>query len=103
MVTIKNLERLKNNDGSVTFVNGDKAIDVRGAEIWNGNPIQIYERNWTKAQNFVIKDRGNEWVSIHSALNQHYCLDVCIYRTDNGTKILLWEYKGSTNQKFKLA
>ena len=97
--------KIENDDGSVTFVNGDKAIDVRGAEVWNGNAIQIYDRNYTKAQKFYIKDRGNGTVSIHSALNQNYCLDVCNFGTSNGTKIILWKYKekeNNNNQKFKL-
>ena len=93
---------IENNDGSVTFINGNNAIDVKGGEVWNGNAIQIYERNGTKAQNFFIKDRGNGWISIHSALNERYCIDVSNFGTSNGTKILLWEYKGTNNQKFKL-
>ena len=95
---------IENNDGSVTFVNGNKAIDVRGAIVENGNAIQIYDRNDTKAQRFFIRDRGNGWVSIHSALNQRYCIDVCNFGTSNGTKVNLWEYKESnnSNQKFKL-
>ena len=53
---------------------------------------------------FYIKDRGNGTVSIHSALNQLYCLGVCNFGTFNGTKIILWEYKekgNNNNQKFK--
>ena len=93
---------IENNDGSVTFINGNNAIDVKGGEVWNGNAIQIYERNGTKAQNFFIKDRGNGWISIHSALNERYCIDLSNFGTSNGTKILLWEYKGTNYQKFKL-
>ena len=94
--------KLENWDGSVTFVNGDKAIDVRNGDARNGTAVQIWGRNGTNAQKFYIRDRGGGWVSIHSALNQRYCIDVCNFGTSNGTKILLWEYKNSNNQKFKL-
>ena len=96
--------KIENDDGSVSFVNGDKALDVRGAIVQNGNAIQIFDINHTKAQKFYLKDRGGGWVSIHSALNQRYCIDVCNFGTSNGTKVNLWEYKESnnSNQKFKL-
>ena len=96
--------KIENDDGSVTFVNGDKAIDVKDGKACNGNAIQIYDRNGTRAQKFFIKDRGNGTVSIHSSLDQRYCIDVNNFGTSNGTKIILWEYKqkDNNNQKFKL-
>ena len=96
--------KIENNDGSVSFVNGDKAIDVRGAIVKNGNAIQIFDRNKTGAQKFYLKDRGNGWVSIHSALNQRFCLDVNNFGSGNGTKVILWEFKerDNDNQLFKL-
>ena len=96
--------KIENDDGSVSFVNGNNAIDVRGAIVRNGNAIQIFDRNKTGAQKFFLIDRGDGWVSIHSALNQRYCLDVNNFGTDNGTKVILWEYKNNNNnnQLFKL-
>ena len=96
--------KLENDDGSVTFVNGNKAIDVREAKVHNGNAIQIFDKNYTAAQKFYIKDRGEGWVSIHSALNKRYCLDVDNFGRKNGTKVILWEYKknDNDNQLFKL-
>lgn len=81
--------KIENDDGSVTFVNGDKAIDVKLGKVWNGNAIQIYDINGTKAQNYFIREKGDGWVSIYSALNQRYCLDVYNFGTSNGTKIIL--------------
>ncbi len=45
--------KIENDDGSVTFVNGNNAIDVRGAIVRNKNAIQIFDRNYTKAQKFL--------------------------------------------------
>jgi hypothetical protein len=96
--------KIENDDGSVTFVNGNNAIDVRGAIVRNENAIQIFDRNYTKAQKFFIKNRGDGWVSIHSALDQRYCLDVYNFGMQNGTKVNLYEYKpnNNSNQLFKL-
>ena len=38
---------------SIVDILGDKALDVRGAIVKNGNAIQIFDRNYTKAQKFL--------------------------------------------------
>ena len=41
-------------------------------------------------------------MSIHSAINQNYVIDVSNSCTENMTKIQLWKYNGTGAQKFKL-
>ena len=95
--------KVDNYDGTFTFRKYGYAIDVRYSEIKNGTIIQIWEYNGTNAQKFYLRERGNGYVSIHSAINQNYCIDVSGGCTNNFNKIQLWEYQeGNNNQKFKL-
>ena len=64
------------------------AIDVRYSKMENGNVIQIYQCNGTNAQKFFCKDRENGYKSIHSAINQKFCIDVQYSQTKNFTKII---------------
>ena len=90
-----------NEDGTVTFTNGEFAIDACGGVAENGTEIHLWERNGTNAQKFYIKDIGNDNFRIHSSINENYCIDVYDCRSDNGTKIQLWEKNDSIAQIFK--
>ena len=94
--------KVDNLDGTFSFKKYGYAIDVRFSEIKNGTQIQIWEYNGTNAQKFYLKDRGNGYVSIHSALNRNYCIDILNSGTHNFNKIQLWENNGTNAQKFKL-
>ena len=90
-----------NGDGSVSFLNGEFAIDAFGGVAQNGTQINIWERNHSDAQKFYIKDIGNGWYKIHSACNQDFCIDVNGCCSDNETKIQLWYKNDSIAQIFK--
>ena len=90
-----------NEDGTVTFSNGDYSINVSDGEAKNGTQINIWETNFSKAQKFYIEEIGNDWFRIHSSINQNYCIDVNGGCSDNLTKIQLWEKNNSDAQKFK--
>lgn len=69
--------------------------------MFNGNIIQIYECNNTNAQKFFCKDRENGYKSIHSAIDQRFCIDVEHSQTKDFTKIQIWEWNNTNAQKFK--
>ena len=50
-----------NGDGSVSFWNGNFAIDANGGIAKNGTPINIWQINNTNSQRFFIENVGNDW------------------------------------------
>ena len=90
-----------NEDGTVTFSNGEFSINVSDGKAKNGAQINIWETNFSKAQKFYLEEIGNDWFRIHSAINQNYCIDVNGGCYDNLTKIQLWEKNDSDAQIFK--
>nr|BAD35157.1 cancer cell-killing Cry protein parasporin-3 [Bacillus thuringiensis]BAD35160.1 cancer cell-killing Cry protein parasporin-3 [Bacillus thuringiensis] len=54
-------------------------------------------------QYWLIEEAGNGYVYLRSKGNPNLVLDVAGTSTANGTNIILWNYNGSTNQKFKLS
>nr|BAD35163.1 cancer cell-killing Cry protein [Bacillus thuringiensis] len=54
-------------------------------------------------QHWLIEEAGNGYVYLRSKGNPNLVLDVAGTSTANGTNIILWNYNGSTNQKFKLS
>ena len=91
-----------NFDLTVTFVKGKYAIDVRWGEAKNGTVIQIWEQNNTLSQKFILLEHSSGYVSIHSAINPMFVIDVEGACTDDYTKIQLYQYNGSNAQLFKL-
>ena len=86
-----------NEDGSVSFLNGNFAIDALGGVATNGTQINIWQINHTNSQKFFIENVGNDLYRIISALDVNYCIDVC---PNNKTKIQLYRKNNST-QKFR--
>ncbi len=86
-----------NEDGSVSFLNGNFAIDALNGVATNGTQINIWEINHTNSQKFFIENVGNDLYRIISALDVNYCIDVC---PNNKTKIQLYRKNNST-QKFR--
>ena len=87
-----------NEDGSVSFLNGNYAIDAYGGIAANGTQINIWQINKTNSQKFFIENAGNDWYRILSALDVNYCIDVC---TQSKTKVQLWKKNDSISQKFR--
>ena len=86
-----------NEDGSVSFLNGNFAIDALGGVATNGTQINIWQINHTNSQKFFIENVGNDLYRIISALDVNYCIDVC---PNNKTKIQL-SRKNNSTQKFR--
>ena len=87
-----------NEDGSVSFLNGNFAIDALGGIATNGTQINIWQINNTNSQKFFIENVGNDWYRILSALDVNYCIGIC---SDNKTKIQLCRKNDSIFQKFR--
>ena len=86
-----------NEDGSVSFLNGNFAIDALGGVATNGTQINIWQINHTNSQKFFIENVGNDLYRIISALDVNYCIDVC---PNDKTKIQL-SRKNNSTQKFR--
>ncbi|MES1053941.1 hypothetical protein FOA24_34545, partial [Bacillus thuringiensis] len=54
-------------------------------------------------QYWIIEEAGNGDFYLKSKGNSNLVLDVAGSSTTNGTNIILWNYNGGTNQKFKLS
>ena len=86
-----------NEDGSVSFLNGNFAIDALNGVATNGTQINIWQINHTNSQKFFIENVGNDLYRIISALDVNYCIDVC---PNDKTKIQL-SRKNNSTQKFR--
>ena len=87
-----------NFDLTVTFVKGKYAIDVRWGEAKNGTVIQIWEKNNTLSQKFILLEHSSGYVSIHSAINPMFVIDVEGACTDDYTKCpKFWKINSTNN------
>ena len=88
-------------DGAISFIKQVGtlyfALDARWGKAEDGTPIILYQYNGTNAQKFYLKDEPGGYVSIQSAINRDYVIDVDVGKS----KIQLWTYHGGNNQKFK--
>lgn len=75
------------------------ALDASGGR---GRTVKLETPNRSNAQKWVIKDAGNGYVNIHPYGNESICLDLSGGSTMNDTNVLLWEYWGGENQRWKL-
>ncbi|KAF8999269.1 ricin B lectin domain-containing protein [Cyathus striatus] len=64
----------------------DKCLDVRGAKLENGTPVQIYDCNGTPAQNWYI-NRGSTKIQL---ANTNFCLDAGS-NPGNGIGMKIWQ------------
>lgn len=82
-------------------VNNQYVLDVYCGSKNNGENVQLYKKNNTKAQQFEIKYLNNGFYSI-SNLNSGLVLDVYAGNKDNGGNIQQYSYNGSKAQKWIL-
>ncbi len=75
-------------------------LDVSGGVARNGQNIQLYRRNGTRAQQWYIKDAGNGYYYIVSRLNTNYVMDVSGAGKTNGTNIHLYKKNYTSAQMF---
>lgn len=74
-----------------TALNHNLALDVSDGVGENGTNIQIYESNWTEAQDFTVEHVTDEWYVIKHTASGKF-LDVESQSSASGTNVLLWEY-----------
>ena len=75
-------------------------LDVSGGIVKNGQNIQLYKFNGTKAQQWYIKSAGNGYYYFVSRLNINYVMDVSGASSRNCTNIQLYKKNGTNAQKF---
>ncbi len=77
-----------------------KCLDVSGGQVRNGQNIQLWERNGTRAQQWYIKPADNKTYYVISRLNVNYAMDVNGAYSSNGTNFQLWQRNNTNAQKF---
>ncbi|MDD5826999.1 MAG: RICIN domain-containing protein [Bacilli bacterium] len=88
-------------DGTYTIgsiLNPNKVIDVSGGSQANYANVQLYEKNNTNAQKWIVKYLENGYYSIHSKLNKQKCLDVNGASFTGGTNVQLYDCNNTDAQ-----
>ena len=88
-------------DGTYTIssiLNQNKVIDVYGGNQSNYTNVQLYEKNNTNAQKWVIKYLENGYYSISSKLNRKKCLDINGASFTSGTNVQLYDCNNTDAQ-----
>jgi beta-glucanase (GH16 family) len=79
-----------------------KRMDLSGAQVFNGNKVQIWTANNTAAQNWVFSNAGvtpSGNYNVATALGA-FCLDVAAAGTANGTKVQIYQCNGTNAQSW---
>lgn len=77
-------------------VNSGKYLDVAGGRKKTGTNVQIYTKNDTDSQRWIIKPESNGRYSIISKVTGHY-LDCYEAKSANGTNLQTWYNYKSVN------
>jgi beta-glucanase (GH16 family) len=80
-----------------------KRMDLSGAQVFNGNKVQIWTANGTGAQSWNFSNAGvvpSGNYNIATSLGA-YCLDVAAAGTANGTKVQLYQCNGTNAQSWR--
>ena len=80
-------------------VNPNYVIDLSGSNVFNGNNIQLWERNNTNAQKWIVEN-VNGAVIIKSSINKSFVIDLNRSNAASGTNIQLWESNGTKAQRW---
>ena len=80
-------------------INPNYVIDLSGSNVFNGNNIQLWERNNTNAQKWIIEN-VNGAVIIKSSINKSFVIDLNRSNAASGTNIQLWESNGTKAQRW---
>lgn len=81
-----------------TILNPNKVIDVYGGNQANYTNVQLYEKNNTNAQKWIIKYLENGYYSISSKLNKQKCLDIYGASFVSGTNVQLYDCNNTDAQ-----
>ncbi|KAF9447226.1 carbohydrate-binding module family 13 protein [Macrolepiota fuliginosa MF-IS2] len=66
---------------------GPKCLDVRGAQLQNGTPVQIFDCNRSNAQDWEFRNHGTTSIRLR---NTSFCLDAGSHPA-NGVKMKIWQ------------
>ena len=95
---------IKGTDGYYTIAlssNNNYVLDISGGIFANSSNVQLYRRNNTIAQKWIIEKNEDNYYTIYS-YNRNYALDVSNASTANGTNIQIYQSNGKNAQKFSL-
>lgn len=96
------------SDGMIKSIIGNKCFDVsdgigklrRGASVWDA-PIQIWDcDNNNPNQKFTYDEKEKTFRWNTRASRRNMCIELPFGRTNNGTKLRLWECNFSDAQRF---
>lgn len=79
-------------------LNQNKVIDVYGGNQANYTNVQLYDKNNTNAQKWIIKYLDNGYYSISSKLNRKKCLDINGASFTSGTNVQLYDCNNTNAQ-----
>lgn len=80
-------------------INPNFVIDLNGGRATLGNNIQLWDKNNSDAQRWIIKN-VNGTVKICSVINSHYVIDLNEAHAVCGENIQCWEDNGSNAQQW---
>lgn len=80
-------------------INPNFVIDLNGGRTTLGNNIQLWDKNNSDAQRWIIKN-VNGTVKICSVINSHYVIDLNEAHAVCGENIQCWEDNGSNAQQW---
>lgn len=79
--------------------NTNMVLDVSNNSVRNGGNIQVYDRNWTSAQQFsFVWNKRVGYYTIALEANPNFVLDVAGGGTTNGTNVQLYKSNGTAAQ-----
>ena len=79
-------------------LNQNKVIDVYGGNQANYTNVQLYDKNNTNAQKWIVKYLDNGYYSISSKLNRKKCLDINGASFTSGTNVQLYDCNNTDAQ-----
>ncbi len=85
---------------TITNVKSGKVLEAAGAEAKNGVAVEQSEPDGSQSQLWAIGKSDDGTISIHSALNQHWVMDVKGGSSDNYTAIQLHDINETAAQSF---
>lgn len=80
-------------------INNNYCVDVANNSTAAGARVQVYTRNDTNAQKWVVQNLGDSLAKIVNA-NTGFALDAENWGTSSGTKVITWYSKDQDNQKW---
>lgn len=77
-------------------LNGSYCLDVVGGSVSNGANVQLYTKNGTRAQKWLVADAGSGYVTITN-VKSGLALDVAGGKTANGTNVRQYQVNAASS------